>query len=63
MKKVNLKMVGLDGNAFAILGAFQSQAKRDGWSSEEINSVMDKAMKGDYSNLVSTIAQHCTNPF
>jgi len=62
MKKVNLKMVGLDGNAFAVLGAFQSQARRDGWSQTEIKDVLDKAMAGDYSNLISTIADHCVNP-
>ena len=62
MKKVKLKMVGLDGNAFAVLGAFQSQARRDGWSQTEIKDVLDKAMAGDYSNLISTIASHCNNP-
>jgi ERCC4-related helicase len=62
MKKVNLKMVGLDGNAFAVLGAFQRQARQDGWSQTEIKEVLDKAMSGDYSNLISTIAEHCVNP-
>jgi hypothetical protein len=62
MKKVNLKMVGLDGNAFAIMGAFQRQARSEGWSQAEIKEVLDKAMSGDYSNLVSTIAEHCVNP-
>jgi hypothetical protein len=62
MKKVNLKMVGLDGNAFAIMGAFQSQARREGWSPAEINEVLDKARSSDYANLVSTIAEHCNNP-
>jgi hypothetical protein len=28
MKKVNLKMVGLDGNAFAVMAAFQRQARK-----------------------------------
>ena len=62
MKKVNLKMVGLDGNAYAIMGAFQRQARIDGWSQSEIKDVLDKAMSGDYSNLISTIAEHCVNP-
>ena len=52
-------MVGLDGNAFAIMGAFQRQARREGWTKEEINEVLDKARSGDYSNLISTIAEHC----
>jgi ERCC4-related helicase len=62
MKKVKLKLVGLDGNAFAIMGQFQRQARSEGWSQAEIKEVLDKAMSGDYSNLVSTIAEHCTNP-
>ena len=60
--KVNLKMVGLDGNAFAIMGAFQSQARKEGWTKEEINAVLDEARSGDYSHLVATIAEHCVNP-
>lgn len=62
MKKVNLRMVGLDGNAFAIMGAFQAQARREGWTKQEINEVLDRARSGDYSNLISTIAEHCVNP-
>ena len=60
--KVNLKMVGLDGNAFAIMGAFQAQARREGWTKEEINEVLDEARSGDYSHLVATITDHCVNP-
>ncbi len=55
-------MVGLDGNAFAIMGAFQKQARKEGWTKEEINEVLDKAKSGDYSHLISTIANHCVNP-
>lgn len=61
-KKINLKLVGLDGNAFALLGAFQGQARREGWSKDEINSVLDEARSKDYAHLVSTICQHCNNP-
>jgi hypothetical protein len=62
MKKVKLKLVGLDGNAFSVMGAFKRQARSEGWTKEEINEVLDKAMAGDYSNLISTIAEHCVNP-
>lgn len=62
MKKVNLKMVGLDGNAFAIMGAFQRQARKEGWTKEEINTVLDEARSGDYYNLINVIAEHCVNP-
>lgn len=62
MKKVNLKLVGLDGNAYSIMGAFQRQAKKEGWSKEEINKVLDDAMSKDYNHLLSVISNHCNNP-
>lgn len=58
-KKVNLNLVGLDGNAFSIMGAFQKQARREGWTSNEINLVLKEAMSGDYNHLLATIAEHC----
>lgn len=62
-KKIKLKLVGLDGNAFSLMGAFRQQAKKENWSDEEIKSLLDEAMKGDYDHLVSTLADHCKNPF
>lgn len=58
-KEVKLNLVGLDGNAFAILGAFKSQAKKEKWSREEIDLVINEAMKGDYDHLLATIIDHC----
>jgi hypothetical protein len=58
-KTVNLNLVGIDGNAFSVLGAFQKQAKREGWSKEEIKKVIDKATSGDYNLLLATIETHC----
>lgn len=58
-KTVRLTLVGLDGNAFSLMGAFQSQAKREGWTPDEIKAVLDKCKSGDYENLVATLAAHC----
>ena len=58
-KKVSLTLVGLDGNAFALLGAFQRQARKEGWTPEEIRTVRDEAMQGDYNHLVRTLVKHC----
>lgn len=58
-KKVKLKLVGIDGNAFAIMGAFARQAKREKWTEDEINAVLTEAKKGDYHHLVGTIMDHC----
>ena len=54
-KMVRMQLVGEDGNAFAILGRFQRAAKQQGWTQEEIKSVMDRATSGDYRNLLGTI--------
>jgi len=58
-KKVTLKLVGLDGNAFSIMGAFKKQAYKEGWTKEEIDSVLKEAMSGDYDHLLATIMDHC----
>lgn len=60
-KKVNLTLVGIDGNAFSIIGAFQKQARKEGWKQDEIKSVLDEAMSGDYNHLLQTIMVHCEN--
>ena len=58
MKKVKLKLVGLDGNAFSLLGAFRAAAKKQGWTSEEIEEVTTKAMSSDYNNLLCVLMDH-----
>jgi hypothetical protein len=62
VKKVKLQLVGLDSNAFSILGAFSSAARRQGWSKEEINAVTKEAMSKDYDHLLATIADNCKDP-
>lgn len=58
-KKINLQLVGLNGNAFFLMGAFRNQAKKEGWNSEEIKAVLEEAMSGDYDYLLATLAFHC----
>ena len=57
-KKVQLDLVGINGNAFAIMGAFQTAAKRQGWDKAEIEVVLDEAMSGDYDHLLQTLITH-----
>ena len=59
MKKVNLDLTTVNGNAFFILGAFHKQARKEGWNREEIKEVLDKAKSGDYNNLIGTIMEYC----
>lgn len=57
-KKVTLTLVGLDGNAFSLMGAFRSQAREEGWTPEEIKIVLDECMSGDYDNLLQVLMAH-----
>ncbi|QMU66746.1 MAG: hypothetical protein GKR88_15345 [Flavobacteriaceae bacterium] len=58
-KTINLDLVRVDGNAFAIMGAFSKQAKREGWTKEEIECILDEARSSNYEHLIATIANHC----
>ena len=58
-KIVNLELVGLDGNAFSLMGAFQRQARREGWTQEEISIVLDDCKSGDYNNLLCVLSTYC----
>jgi hypothetical protein len=61
-KKVKMELVGLDGNAFAIMGTWRSNALRQGWSQEEVRAVLKEAQSGDYDHLLATIAMNTTEP-
>lgn len=58
-KKINLQLVGLNGNAFSLMGAFDNRARREGWTKEEIEAVLNEAMSGDYDHLIRTLNEHC----
>ncbi|MCK8479037.1 hypothetical protein [Psychroserpens algicola] len=58
-KTVNLDLVGVNGNAFAVMGVFQRQARKEGWSTSEIEIVLAEAKSGDYDHLLATIMNHC----
>ena len=59
MKKIKLDLLGIDGNAFSILGEFVECARREGWTKEEIAAVCEKATAGDYVYFVTIIAEYC----
>lgn len=53
-----VQLLDRDGNAFAILGACQRQAKAAGVPASEISEFMDKAMDGDYNHLLRTVMDY-----
>lgn len=51
---VKVKLVGRDGNAFAILGRCQSAARKAKVPKAELDKFFKKAMSGDYDKLLRT---------
>ena len=50
---VKVKLVGTDGNAFAILGKVSQALKKAGYV-DLAKEFRDEAMKGDYNHLLQT---------
>jgi hypothetical protein len=59
LKKVKLNLVGVDGNAFSIMGAFSMQAQKEGWTKGEITTVLNDAKSSNYDHLVRVISRRC----
>jgi hypothetical protein len=57
-KTVSMKLVGLDGNAFSLMGAFSEKARKQKWNKEEIDIVIKECMSGDYNHLLRTLMEH-----
>ncbi len=55
MNKVKLNLVGLDGNAFSLMGSFSRAAREQGWTKQEINAVLAECQSGDYDHLLQTL--------
>jgi hypothetical protein len=54
---VQVRLVGEDGNAFAIMGRVASALKEAGVSQEEIDKYYAESTSGDYDNLLRTAVQ------
>lgn len=56
--KINMEDFMSDGNAYALLGKFRRAARKQGWSKEQVDAVLNKAMSGDYDNLLQALMEH-----
>ena len=56
--KPMLKLVGSDGNAFALLGKAKRAANNAGWSEAKWKEIQKEAMSGDYDHLLQTLIAH-----
>lgn len=52
-EKVEIKLNGPQGNAYALLGLAKNYGKQLGWSDEEITALKTRMKSGDYANLVN----------
>jgi hypothetical protein len=56
--KPKLKILGTDGNAFALLGKAKRAALKAGWNSQRIDDLFEEAMNGDYDHLLATLMEN-----
>lgn len=52
--EVTVRLIGGDGNAFAILGQVMRAMRRAGLSQVEIEQYQEEATSGDYDHLLAT---------
>ena len=58
MDRPPVKLVGQDGNAFAVLGACRKAAKDAGWTDDRIEAFVTDATSGDYDHLLGSAMRH-----
>ena len=51
--KPTAKLIGQDGNAFAIMGNIKQALKRAGADQEHIDKYLKEATSGDYNHLLT----------
>ena len=47
-KRVNLNLLDVAGNIFAVVSAFQRQARCEGWTDEDISAALNQAKSTAY---------------
>lgn len=55
-------LVGVDGNAYALMAHWRRAARRAKWPKEEIDRVLGEAQSGDYDHLLMTLTNNCSDP-
>jgi len=53
-----LKLVGTDGNAFAVIAACMRAARKAKMPQEDMDKIRDEMMAGDYNHLLATALKH-----
>jgi prevent-host-death family protein len=62
VKKKRVEMTFGSKDPQYLLGSFELSAKIDGWSEEQITSVVTEAKAGDFDHLVRTLMKYTVDP-
>jgi len=58
--KPTVKLTGVSGNAFAVMGVVSRALRKAGCPKEHVDKYMEESMAGDYNNLL-TVAHKYAN--
>ena len=58
LPRPKVRLVGRDGNAFAVLAACMRAAREFGWSAEQIEDFRRDATSGNYDNLLAAAMKY-----
>ena len=53
--RIELNLLGSEGNAFFLLGTARNIARQLGWSENRTQTIMQEMASGDYENLVEVM--------
>ena len=54
-ERPTVKLIGEDGNAFAILGRVRRALRRSGYSEAKVEEFTEEATSSDYNHLLATV--------
>ena len=57
---IKAKLIGQDGNAFAIIGTVQQALRKASVPQNDIDEFVVEAMSGDYNNVITTALKWVT---
>ena len=57
-RKPAVKLTGEDGNAFSIMARCAVAARKAGWRTARVDTVMNKMTAGDYNNLLAVAMEN-----
>lgn len=53
-----LKLVGMDGNAWSIMGLAQRAWRKAKLPEDDLKKIMNEARRGDYNHLLATMIEY-----